>query len=210
MKLITKLQAKGYIKSNKDFPQIIINSIPATELVYDGINQEDLNQYVAGLKLLDGIKTDFIVMVCNTIHLFYEQLQSEIRTPILDLRKEVKKTLESKGVKSALVLGTPSTLDNGLYDFPGIMIIKPTKNETTKLSAAIVDFNKGTEKEKQSAQVKEICNIYFKDGKVETVILACTEFSLMLSNGEFNKINTIDVLVEATISKINEIKSGSS
>ena len=36
-KLIKRLQEKDLIKSNKDFPQIFINSIPAPELIYDYI-----------------------------------------------------------------------------------------------------------------------------------------------------------------------------
>jgi hypothetical protein len=41
-KLIAKFQERGLIKTNRDFPQIVINSIPAPELIYDTISDEDL------------------------------------------------------------------------------------------------------------------------------------------------------------------------
>ena len=44
--------------------------------------------------------------------------------------------------------------------------------------------------------MKEICK---KD--VDAVLLGCTELAVMLENEDFPKINTIDVLVEAVISK---------
>jgi aspartate racemase len=98
-KLIAKLQEKGLIKSNKDFPQIVINSIPAPELIYDEISDEELKVYIDGLKELDEFGVDFIVMVCNTIHLYYDKLQREVKTPILNLREEMKEFLRKRGNK---------------------------------------------------------------------------------------------------------------
>ena len=144
-------------------------------------------------------------MVCNTIHLFYDKLQAQIRTPIIDLRKEVEKAVKTKGVSSVLILGTPSTI-NGLYDFVGIKSIKPTKSETEQLSTAIFNFNNGMDKEKQGNKVIDICNKYLINSNTTTVILGCTEFGLMLSNGNFDKINTIDVLVNATVDKVELLK----
>ena len=69
-KLIKELQERSLVKANRDFPQIVINSIPAPELVYESISDENLTDYVEGLKQLDGFGVDFIVMVCNTIYCF--------------------------------------------------------------------------------------------------------------------------------------------
>lgn len=205
-KLITQYQKRGLIKSNKDFPQIIINSIPAPELIYDKITSEDLVQYVEGLKQLDSFGVDFIVMVCNTIHLFYETLQEKIKTPILDLRVEVRRVLQKRGVRSVLILGTPSTIENGLYEFDDLKTVKPTKREVEFLSRAIFDFNSGIDKELESKKVSKMCSAYLDGGKAETVILGCTEFGLMLSDAPFDKINTIDVLIDATINRSESLK----
>ena len=206
-KLITRLQYHGLIKSNRDFPQIVVNSIPAPELIFDKINDTDLALYASGLKELDTFGVDFIVMVCNTIHLYYDQLQAQIKTPIVDLRVEVCKILNDSGIKSILVLGTPNTISKGLYDFDGITSIKPTKEEIKVLSNSIFNFNRGIDKEKQNRAVASICEKYLKIGAARTVILGCTEFGLMLHKYEFDKVNTIDVLVNATIEKFKALKS---
>ena len=41
-KLVKKLQESGMIKRNEDFPKIIINSIPAPELVGEKIRKKDI------------------------------------------------------------------------------------------------------------------------------------------------------------------------
>jgi len=201
-KLIRGLQEKGTIKSNKDFPQIVINSIPAQELIYDEISDEELQPYINGLKELEKFGVDFIVMVCNTIHLYYDKLQSEINTPILDLREELRELLKIKEIKSNFIIGTPSTIKQGLYKFRDIKSFEPDEEEMKQLTISIFKFNKGTQKQEQVKNVKKICEKYLSDG-AETIILGCTEFAVMLGEENIPTINTINVLVEATIRKFS-------
>jgi len=199
-KLIFKLQDTGVIKSNLDFPQIIINSIPAPELVHETISEADLQPYIKGLKELDSMNVDFIVMVCNTIHLFYDRLQKEINTPIIDLRNELENTIKQRKIKSTLILGTPTIVKNGLYQFKGINSIEPDEMELKELTNAILNFNLGKNKQKQVQKVRMVCQKYVKKDSI-TIILGCTELALMLSNEGIQKINTLDVLVEATVKR---------
>lgn len=202
-KLINRLQQSGLVKSNKDFPQILINSIPAPELVYDTISESDLDPYRKGLKELDEMKVDFIVMVCNTIHLFFERLQKSVNTPIIDLREELKEVVKQRKVKGVLILGTPVIVETGLYRLKGLNALEPNKNELKALTKAIFNYNMGKEKNKQIERVKEIYQRYVKKG-AETVILGCTELSLMLAKEDIDKINTINVLVEATVRRFSK------
>lgn len=197
-KLIKRLQEKGLIKNNRDYPQIFINSIPAPELIYNKISKKDLNLYIEGLKQLEENKVDFIVMVCNTIHLFYGKLQKEIKTPILDLRNELKKSLAENKIKTVTVLGTPSTIKKGLYKFDGIKYLNPSVKEMKQLTDSIFNFNRGNETNKQTEVVKKICQKYLQKGS-EIVVLGCTELALMLSDENLPTIDTVDILVESTI-----------
>jgi len=141
-------------------------------------------------------------MVCNTIHLYYDKLQKEISTPILNLREELKEYLIQKGIKTALIIGSPNTIKQGLYRFKNIKFFEPNEKEMKILTNAIFNFNKGVEKQKQIQRVRNICEKYLSKG-AETIILGCTEFAIMLGDENLPKINTIDVLVEATIRKIS-------
>ena len=199
-RLIENLQQKGVIESNSDFPQIIVNSIPAPELVFNEISEKEFEPYVTGLKELDNFGIDFAAMVCNTIHLFYERLQKEVRVPIINLRQELRKTLEKNGIKSVLIVGTPNTVRQGLYRFDKIKCFEPNSEEIEILADAIFKFNRGEEKEKQKIRAKKICKKYLALG-AETVILGCTEFAVMLGDEDIPAIDTIDVLVEATANR---------
>ncbi|MFH1210125.1 MAG: amino acid racemase [archaeon] len=201
-KLIRRLQEKGLIKENRDFPQIVINSIPAPELIYDKITNEELQPYIDGLKELDKFGVNFIVMICNTIYLYYDILQKEINTPIINLRNELKDLLKRKGIKSNLIIGTPNTIKQGLYKLKDVKSFELKDSEINQLSNSIFKFNKGIDKQKQIQKVIKICERYLNSG-AETIILGCTEFAVMLGEENFPKINTIDVLVEATIRRLS-------
>ncbi len=197
-KFIEKLQDGGMIRQNSDYPQIIINSIPAPELIQETVEPEDLEMYVKGLKELDSIGVDVIVMVCNTIQVYLPQLQQEVKTTILNLPEEVEKNLREKETKSVLILGTMNTISQGLYSFPGFRLFVPSREELDLLMENVFLFNKGVDKMKQVKRVKDICEKYVDLG-AEVVLLGCTEFAVMLEGAQFSCINTIDVLVEAVV-----------
>ena len=156
--------------------------------------------YNNGLKQLDLFNPEFILMVCNTIHLYHYELQMQIKAELLDLRKEVEHELKQKKITKAMILGTPCTISLGLYEFAGIDYFNPSKEDLVILSNAVFAFNKGEEKQKQKQKVLAIVHKYLSHG-AEVVILGCTEFALMLSDEDLPILNTMDVLVNAVLRK---------
>ncbi len=198
LKLIRRMQTEGLVKQNGDFPQIIINSIPAPELISEILNDSDLTMYQQGLVELESMKPDFILMVCNTIHLFHRQLQTAITTELVDLRKIVYEKI--KQFACLTVVGTPSTITSGLYEFPGIAYKNPTPEERKELSQAVFMFNKGVEQEKQKQAVEFIIRKYLAQGS-QLALLACTEFAVMLEGTSLPTLNTIDIMVDHVITR---------
>ncbi len=186
-------------KSNADFPQIIINSIPAPELLKPKATEKELLPYSLGLKELDSHNPDFIVMACNTIHIFREQLQQQTNAPIIDLQNEAKQFLLSKRIKKIVVFGSPLTINSGLFDFSGILSIKPTSKEQRQISKAVFCFNIGTQKQKQIRLLEKIAGKY-SDKAV--LLLACTEISLMLKKMKCSKVDTMDILLSAVLKRL--------
>jgi len=93
--LLEKMQHSGLIRENADYPHIIINSIPAPELTGREITEEQIAPYVEGVMELDSYGVDFIVVVCNTAHLFYDRLQKASEAPLIDLRMEVTERIKA-------------------------------------------------------------------------------------------------------------------
>lgn len=188
------------IQNNSQFPQIIINSIPAPELIDGAINSMELEPYFEGIRELNKFGAEYIAMICNTIHLFSKPLQKESEVPIIDLREAVQKELTRKKIKTMLVIGTPNTVKT-LYMFEGIHAITPTEKELHKISRAIVLFNRGFQKERQKNKIIKICNKYHPQ-KPETILVGCTELELMLADTKFQKIEPMKILVNAIVEKL--------
>jgi len=125
-------------------------------------------------------------------------LQKNINTPILGLRLMLKNKLKNDNISSTLLIGTQNTIRSGLYDFDNVKTSNPDDIEITELSDAIFNFNKGLNPNEPILTVKKICDKYLKMG-IQTVILGFTEFAVMLDKEDMPKVNTIDVLVDATV-----------
>jgi len=201
-KLIFELQNRGMIKSNKDFPHIIINSINAPELIEKDYNKEILEIYLKGLQELESHKPDFIIMVCNTIHFYYKYLQKRINSNIIDIRNEIKKSLIMSNSKNYTVLGTETTVKKGLYSFLGLNYIQISNKDIKIIKDAIFNYNRGYKKNNQKQKLEIISDKYIK--KVDRIILGCTELTLMVKNPL--TIDTIDIMVNSTIERIKNDK----
>jgi aspartate racemase len=195
--LISKYQERGIIRSNEDFPQIVINSIPAPELIYENVSEEEIEAYSKGVRELERWGVDVIALICNTIYSFYEVLQKEVEIPIIDLRREMGRFLRANKVTSMAVLGTPTTIKKGLYRFEGINCWDLDAVEMRDLSRAIFNFNRGIEKGSQIQTAKNIAEKYI--GKCNFLIAGCSEIGLMLRAETIPLINPMDVLAEAVI-----------
>lgn len=204
LKLIAEMQKQGLIKSNADFPRIVINSIPAPELISEEISETELRPYVEGVKQLEQYGADFIVMACNTIHLYHSSLQKEVAIPILNLKDAVRDYLVSNDLKSVSIFGTPATVKDKLYEFKGIEYHNPSKGDLDKLSLTVDNFNQGHKRKEQIAIVNELAKKYLS-GNSEVIILGCTEISLMLAESKVPRIDTLDILVSSTVKYLRKM-----
>lgn len=205
LKLISEIQKHELVKSNIDYPRIIINSIPAPELTTTKITLKQLEPYIQGVKSLEQYGADFVVMACNTIHLYHGLLQKEGTIPILNLKDAVRDYLVTNKLKSVSIFGTPVTVKENLYKFRGIKYHNPNRKDLHVLSAAIENFNKGYKREEQIVKVTELAKKYLS-GNSEVIILGCTEISLMLAESKIPRIDTLDILTVATVKQFEKIK----
>lgn len=204
-KLIAALQATGRIARNEDYPRIVVNSIPAPELVRHPVTDEELAPYREGIRQLDRQRPDLIVMVCNSIHLYRERLQEESKAEILDLPAEIRRRVAQQ--RKIGVLGVTATVKEGLYALPGAEMLYPSPAEMEELMAAVIKYNRGEERAAQQALVERIAQRLVDLG-AETLILGCTEFAVMLEGSQLATVNSIGVLVEETVERFLASKKG--
>jgi aspartate racemase len=201
--LITKLKNSGKINSNADFPNIIINSINAPELTGSKVTIQQLQPYIDGIKQLAMHKPDYILMVCNTIHLYRDLLiQESGYANILSLRAIVEKYLLNYSNHTICVLGTSSTIQRGLFDFENIEYINPDDFQLEKIGKIIENYNMTGEIELNLSHLIGIISDLRSKG-VSMFLIACMELSELLNHDLMNEyISTLDIMVNVLYNKM--------
>jgi aspartate racemase len=199
--LIRSFEETRKPKNNTEFPHIIVNSIPAPELIFDRVDRKILNYYIRELQELEKAGCGFIVIVCNTAYSFLDQFQQTVKIPIINLPKELEKRLATIGAKTVTRLVTPTGYSHGLYKFNRFTYNEVSQKELMILEDAIAKFNVGKEKKKQIARVTKIYDKYAEIS--DAVILGCTELALMLADKKgVNTVDPMQELVKAVLSRL--------
>jgi len=107
-------------KHDHEHLPILINNIPqipdrTQALLYGGENP--LPYMVKASQVLEDAGADFIVVVCNTSHAFFAELQKKIRTPLVNMIEETASYIKTNfpHVDKVGLLATTGTIKTRLY-----------------------------------------------------------------------------------------------
>lgn len=124
---------------------------------------------------------DFIAIPCMTAQYFKQELELQVKIPVIDLCKELALYLKQAGVLHIGILATTGTLEcqviQKALETVNIHAIYPTKEQQKKIMAIIYDEIKMGRK----PDLKSFCEIgaaIQKQG-AEKIVLGCTELSLL-------------------------------
>ncbi len=195
---LIQLVQSNNIKSNLEYPHIILESIPAPELL---LKNPDLSMYKEALVNLEKAGADFIVIICNTAYVFIDQFENLVNIPILDLNKETKKILNKTNLKKITIFGSKKTIDK-LFHFNNIKIEPISEDESEIIDKMILDYNSGKNKKELEQQLINLIKKYPQ----KKVLIACTELSTILKNAGLKYLDTFDILLDATFQKWKTLK----
>jgi aspartate racemase len=143
-----------------------------------------LKSLIAGCLSLQKSNCKFIVIPCNTAHYWYDDLQTKINIPIINMPKEVYLDTKKNCKKNSKIglLATEGTLKTGVYSK---FFNKDFNLITPKISLQIKSVNKaikfvkmGKIKEAEKA-LKPAIN-YLTKMKCKKIILGCTELPIAI------------------------------
>ena len=181
------------------FHKIILNTHVQTEqehhriLIYNNpkipprTQQDDpLTDLIKSARLLEKAGADFIIMPCNTAHIWLEQIKAAINIPFYSMIETTAETilLEKDATnKKILLLATETTSNYGLYQkafqHTPYEIITPTKEEQHIVDQAIKDVKLGkTSSNPYLKDLNRILNVYKENG-ISMLIGGCTEIPLL-------------------------------
>lgn len=193
-------------------PPMLLWNVPLphhieSDLLLSATGEERYIPYlVEGAKTLQKGGADFLVMPCNSLHVFIEEIRKAVGIPVLSIVDEVAKFLVARSVKKVGVLATPSSLKNNLYkstlEILGIEQVVPDQFEEAKIGKMInnIVLNRHANRDREELQ-KVIRNFESKD--VKTVILACTDLQLLIPQQQGMEIfDTMKIFADATVEMI--------
>ena len=112
---------KCFEKDKLNRPPILIWNVP---LPYDIEERfitkaEGEEEYIPFLinaaKRLEAGGADFIVIPCNSVHIFIDEVKKAVSIPVLSIVEETVNFLKEKQIKEVGILATSATLQNRLY-----------------------------------------------------------------------------------------------
>ena len=195
-------------KANKDqdhIPTVIISDpqIPdRTKTILSGEGKEDLLEKVKkDLEILEGHGVDNIAIPCNTIHYYYDIFKQYTKINIINMVEETLLYCQQEGVKNIAILGTLATMNCGIYE----KYAKEIDINVISLDESLKAFTMDTiYKIKQTNQTSNYEFLEMVEDlektKVDAVILACTELSLIDNITDYDfVIDAMDILAYKSI-----------
>lgn len=202
--IIKTFQKKYNAIYHSDYPYLVILNVPIPDNVEDLKQKEKMrNELIKAAKTLEKTGVDFIVMPCNTEHIFYYDIINNISTPMLNIIDETLKEVESEECSRVLLFSTSSTIRYKLYEKRDIELFKPTDKEQNIVDGVIYNLLAGKVLQEDADKLVKIAKKY----DVEGIIVGCTElsilFDLIVDEIKDKKIfDSTKILARRTVKKI--------
>lgn len=195
-------------------PSIVVASVPLPYQIEEDLimRNEGAERYipflVAEAQRLEAAGVDFIVMPCNSLHVFIDKIRESVRIPVLSIVEETVAFLKRNNFKKVGIVSTSATIRNKLYENAfeesGISFEAPNALQQEKMGKFIHNLVMGQQNNKDREELIGIIND-FERKQVDCVALACTDLQLLIPKHPSLKIfDTMKILADATVSRILE------
>lgn len=178
-------QEKYNARYDKDFPPVIIYSVPIPDVVESLENEKvTLEMLQKTSKTLESSGCDFIVIACNTVQYLLDRIRKVVKIPITGIAETNAEYLNGKGIKQVGILATKTTIDKKVYDKElnkiGIQLIKPNDENQTIVTEVIMTQLAGKAGKVEKQKLLKVINKLRKQG-AEAILLACTDLPPVIS-----------------------------
>lgn len=199
----------SYEKNKVNRPPILVWNVPLLYKIEEDLitKAEGEERYIPFLveaaQRLEKGGVDFLVMPCNSLHVFIEDIRKAVKIPVLSILEESAKFLKQKAVSEVGIIATLTTLKGKLYEKyladVGIKQVTPDDFQQAKIGKAINNLVLNRHSNVDRQEIQSIVDSFSKKG-VKSVILACTDLQLLIpSHDEVAIYDTMKIFAEATV-----------
>jgi len=205
-----------YEKNQIQRPPILIWNVPLKyEIENDLLTMSEgeeryLPYLIEAVEKLEKGGADFLVMPCNSLHMFIGDIRKTVQIPVLSVLEETASFLRNINVSEVGVLATTTSVKQGLYEKAlskvGIKQILPDNFDQAKIGKIISNIVLNQHANRDREELLKIIDRLVKRG-VKNIILACTDLQLLVPQRQDVKIyDTMEIFAQSTINKILEEK----
>lgn len=148
---------------------------------------------------------DFLVLCANTLHQYVEQLDDEVKLPIVHIADATAAEIKRKNISTIGLLGTKFTMEMDFYtkrlSDAGINSIIPEKSERLFIHSVIMnELLKEDYRQESKKKFLEIINDLEQKG-AEGIVLGCTEIPLLIKQQDTHLpvFNTLEIHSKAAV-----------
>jgi aspartate racemase len=172
-------------------PQLIIDSVDFGTIVplqREGNWEATGEILAASAQRLERSGATVLGIGANTMHLNFNQVQSAVAIPVVDVRDAVAKESLGRGHHTMAILGTKYLIEGEFYSDRlqdlGVSCVKPTEEQTERLQFIIFsELTRSVVTKGSRAYLREVASSCLERG-ASIVGLCCTEFGLLMSEDE--------------------------
>jgi len=155
------------------------------KLQYQGNWKDATKIMVDAAKRLEKGGADFVVLCTNTMHKTADDVQNNIKIPLLHITDATAERIKAKGLRKIGLLGTKFTMEEDFYKGRlikkyGLNVLIPNERDRQIVNDVIYhELCLGKINQSSKSQFIKIID-KFVDNGAEAVILGCTEIPLLI------------------------------
>lgn len=172
------------VKMDRDHFRTIIDNnvkIPSRTRAVKYGEESPVKDMIYCINNLADIGCEYVMLPCNSAHYFYNEVSPKIKIPWLNMIEIVSKKTSSQDLTKPLILGGFVTTKKRIYSqyIPGAVYLDEYDNN--KIEEIIEEIKSYQNISKDSLEIlKEL--IADVNQSIDSIILACTELPIVLSN----------------------------
>lgn len=180
-------------ENDSDYPQIIADyttEIPSRTraLLYN--EEPPTSKTIHHIRNLEMLGVDYTAIPCNSIHYWYDEISKKIERPWINMLNAMKQKANDESIERPLIVGGYVTIEKNLYD--GIIDnpIYLSKKENKIIFNVILNIKKQKSFQSTINDINDI--IHNHKNEIDSVILSCTELSLVMPHKHHMDIDIFD------------------
>ncbi len=183
-----------------NYPEIIIYSLNLSELL--GLMKSKKYDQVTVLlsdkiDALNRAGADFAALTANTPHLLFDRLKEKSPIPLISIVEATCEEALKRGLKRSGLLGTAFTMDStffpDVFNKHGIEVVMPDKEDKELINYKLFsEIELGIFKSETREMLINIIRKMKKQSHIDSIILGCTEFPLILTEDIYDGIPVLN------------------